>query len=146
MRPSKKALIYSQFEIDAILFYTAMTVFTPIILVFTYIFDIDLYMDVNKFILIVVLVNFFFILCGTIVLVLKKDHLKRQVKANYRNEFLGMIVLSGFGLLGFIVFYDYLGGDRAFIANILVVLFALVVYFLLFVGRKFFKFDYMKKK
>jgi uncharacterized membrane protein len=146
MRPPKKALIYSQFEIDTILFYTAMTVFTPIVLVFTYIFDIDLYMDVNKFILFVVLVNFFFILCGTIVLFLKKDHLKRKVKANYRNEFLGMIVLSGFGLLGFVVFYDYLGGDRAYIANILVVIFALIVYFLLIIGRKIFKFDYMKKK
>lgn len=146
MIQNKKPKIYSRFEISVILFYATMVLLLPIVLVITYIFELDQWLNINTFVLSVIIVIFFLSILGTIYLVIRKDHLKRQVKPGYRNEFFYLVFMSGFGLLGFVVFYDYLGGDRAYIANILVVLFSLIVYFLISFGRKFFKFDYMKKK
>ncbi|MGD9909358.1 MAG: hypothetical protein AB7U79_01995 [Candidatus Izemoplasmatales bacterium] len=146
MKPKGKQLIYSTFEINSILFYATMMMFIPIILVFTSIFDLDTIVDINKFIFICVLVNFGMMALGTFVLVFKKDHLKRIVKPTYQKEYIYLVILSIFGVLGFVVFYDYMGGNRDYIANILVFVFALLVYLLIFLGRKFFKFDYMKKK
>lgn len=146
MKPKGKQLIYSTFEINSILFYGTMIMFIPIILVFTSIFDLDTIVDINQFIFVCVLVNFGFMALGTLVLVLQKDHLKRIVKPTYQKEFIYLVILSIFGVLGFVVFYDYMGGNRDYIANVLVLVFALLVYFLIFLGRKFFKFDYMKKK
>lgn len=120
--------------------------FLPVVLAFTYIFDIDTVVDINKFILIVSLVNISVVLIGAIVLLIRKDHFKRIVRPNYRTEFIYLAIVSLFGLLGLVVFYDYLGGNRDYIANILVVLFAFLVYVLITLGRKFFKFDYMKEK
>lgn len=146
MKGKKIPTIYSQFEINTILFYAAVIMFLPLILVITYIFDIDAHLDIDVFILWTIIVNFTITVVGTIILLVRKDHLKREVKANYRVEFIILAALSLFGLLGFVVFYDYLGGNRDYIANILVVLFAILLFALIFLGRKFFKFDYMKKK
>lgn len=142
----KRPTIYSRYEISSILYFSTMVMFLPIVLVFTYIFDIELTLDVNKFIFITSMINLVFLILGGVGLYLRKNSLKRQVKASYLNEFVYLVVISMFGLLGFVVFYDYMNGDRAYIANILVVLFAALVYALIFLGRKFFNFDYMKKK
>ncbi|MBU1145486.1 MAG: hypothetical protein KJ971_06505 [Firmicutes bacterium] len=143
---NKKAKIYSLYEISAILFYATMMMVMPIILVITYIFELDQTLNINTFIFWLIIFVFSLTLIGTIVLILKKDYLKRQVKPGYRSEYYYLVVISTFGLLGFIVFYDYLGGNRDYIANILVVLFAIIVFILIVLGRKFFNFDYMKKK
>jgi len=142
----KRPTIYSRYEITSILYFATMVMFLPIVLVFTYIFDIELSLDVNKFIFITSMINLAFLILGGVGLYLRKNNLKRQVKASYLNEFVYLVVISMFGLLGFVVFYDYMNGDRAYIANILVVLFAALLYALIFLGRKFFNFDYMKKK
>jgi len=92
------------------------------------------------------IVNFILIIVGTIGLIIKKDVLKRRVKPVYRIEFFYLLFLYSFGLLGFVVIYDYMGGNRAYIANILVVLFAGLLFLVIYLGRKFFKFDYMRKK
>ncbi len=146
MKGTKKSLIYSQYEINTILFFATMILFIPLILVFTYIFDIDQKVDINIFILVTIIVNFILIVFGIVYLLLRKDHLKRVVKPTYRNEFIYLVITSLFGVLGFVVFYDYLGGNRDYIANILVFIGAGLVYIMLLLGRKFFKYDYMKKK
>lgn len=141
-----KPRIYSQFDIDVIIFYTNMVLFMPLILVFTYLFEIDKMLNINTFMFWLVIINFILMIGGTIYLAFNKDRLKRRVKATYRIEFFYMIFLYVFGLLGFVVIYDYMGGDRAYIANILVVLFAILLYLSIYLGRKFFKFDYIEKK
>jgi hypothetical protein len=83
---------------------------------------------------------------GTIYLIFKKDRMKRRVKATYRSEYYYLLFLVTFGLLGFIVVYDYLGGDRTYIANILVVVFSILVYLVIYLGRRFYNFDYLRKK
>ncbi len=138
--------IYSQFEINAILMYATLIMYMPLILVFTYILEIENYVNINIFMLWLVISDFILIVIGTIVLLLRKDHLQRQVKANYRSEFFYLVFMSMFGLLGFVVIYDYLGGNRQYVANYLLVLLSILLYVLIYLGRKFFRFDLLRKK
>lgn len=138
--------IYSRFEISVILFYLSMIFFMPVVLVITYTFEVDQLLNINTFMFWLLIANVIIMVIGTFLLMLGKDSLKRQVKPTYRTEFIFLILLFSFGVLGLVVLYDYLGGNRAYIANILVVLFAALVYSLIYLARKYFKFDYMKKK
>jgi nitrate reductase gamma subunit len=90
--------------------------------------------------------NFVALITGTIILALNRDRLRRNVKVSYRNEYFYLIFLFVFGLLGFVVLFDNMGGNRAYIANILVVLFAGLLYLLIFLGRKYFNLDYINKR
>jgi len=120
--------------------------FMPIVLVFTYLFQVDEVLNINTFMFWFFFTNIIFMTAGTVFLIARKDNLRRRVKPVYRIEFIYMLFLFGFGLLGFVVIYDYMGGNRAYIANILVVLFAAQLFLVIYLGRRFFKFDYMKKK
>lgn len=146
MIPGKKSRIYSEYEIQMILFYATMLLFVPNILVFTYIFEIDQYVDILQFIFWLLMSVLAITAFGTGFFLLRKDRLKRRVKPAYQSEFIYLLFISAFGLLGIAVLYDYLGGNRAYIANLLVVIFAFFVFMLITLGRKYFKFDYMKKK
>jgi hypothetical protein len=138
--------IYSQYEINVITFYATMIFFLPLILVFTYLFEVDKYLNINSFMLSILIANMIIMVTGTIYLIFKKDRMKRRVKATYRSEYYYLLFLVTFGLLGFIVVYDYLGGDRTYIANILVVVFSILVYLVIYLGRRFYNFDYLRKK
>jgi hypothetical protein len=146
MIKKNKPTIYSQFEINSILMYGTLIMYMPIILVFTYIFEIDKYLNTNTFMFWLVISDFILIVIGTVILLLRKDHLQRKVKANYRGEFFYLVFLTMFGLLGFVVIFDYLGGNRQYVANYLLVLASIFLYVLIYLGRKFFKFDFMRKK
>ena len=141
-----KPKIYSQFEISIITFYASMIFFLPIVLVFTYLFEIDKALNINTFMFWVLIANAITMVLGTLYLMIKKDYLKRSVKATYRLEFFYLLFLVVFGMLGFVVIYDYIGGDRAYIANIMIVIFSILAYLVIYFGRRYFKFDYMKKK
>jgi len=146
MISEKRVKIYSQFEIASILFYFSMALLLPNILVITYIFDIARVVDEVKFTLWVFVGVLGLTLIGGILLLFQKDRLKRRVKPAYRSEFIYLLFISAFGLLGFAVLYDYLGGNRQYIANVLTIILALLVFVLIMLGRKYFKFDYMRKK
>ncbi len=141
-----KPKIYSQFEINVLIFYSTVIFFMPIILVFTYLFEIDKSLNINTFMLWILSANLLLMFVGTVLIVANKDKMKRKVKAAYRGEFFYVIFLFAFGLLGFIVIYDYMGGSRAYVANILIVIFSALLYLLIYLGRRYFKFDYMRKK
>jgi len=146
IRLKKNQKIYSQFEINTILFFLTMFWFMPIVLVVMYVFDFDTLFDINQFLFWVIMSVFLITILGSIGLLTQKDRLKRQVKPAYLGEFTYLLFIHAFGILGFVVFYDYLGGDRQFIANILIIIAAAFGYLLLRLGRTFFKIDYMKKK
>lgn len=142
----KHQKIYSQFEINTILFFLTMFWLMPIVLVVTYVFDFDHLFDINQFLFWVIMGVFAITILGSIGLATQKDRLKRKVKPAYLSEFTYLLFIHAFGILGFVVFYDYLGGDRQYIANILIIIAAAFGYLLLRLGRAFFKIDYMKKK
>ncbi|MBI9009294.1 MAG: hypothetical protein JEZ05_04610 [Tenericutes bacterium] len=138
--------ISTQFEINAIVFYANMILLLPLILVVTYLFEIDKFLNINEFMFWILIFNFVSLVTGTIVLALNRDRLRRKVKVTYRNEFFYLVFLFVFGLLGFVVLYDFMGGDRAYIANILVVLFAGLLYLAILLGRKYFNLYYINKR
>ncbi|MDT8336489.1 MAG: hypothetical protein RQ856_01525 [Candidatus Izemoplasmatales bacterium] len=146
MIKKERPKIYTKFEIDAVTFYGTMILFIPLILVFTYVFDIETIIDTNLFLIILLIITAVITIIGTIILLIKKDSLKRQVEANYIYEFYYLVTIVVFGILGFVVLFDYLGGNRTYIANILILLVVIFVYILLKLGSKFFNFDYRKKK
>ncbi|NLF48213.1 MAG: hypothetical protein GX582_01035 [Acholeplasmataceae bacterium] len=146
MMPANKGKIFSQYEIITIMFYFTMVLLHPIILVITYLFDIASVVDVLKFSFWLMIGILSLTLVGGVLLLTQKDRLKRRVKPAYRNEYITLLFLSAFGLLGFAVLYDYLGGNRQYIANVLTAILALMVYVLIVLGRKYFKFDYMRQK
>lgn len=138
--------ISTQFEINVIIFYANMVLFLPLILVFTYLFEIDKLLNINDFMFWTLIINFIALLTGTIILAFNRDKLRRKVKVTYRNEFYYLIFLFVFSLLGFVVIYDNMGGNRAYIANILVVLFAGLLYLSILLGRRYFNLDYINKR
>jgi uncharacterized membrane protein len=91
-------------------------------------------------------VNFLLCLIGGLILFLQKNKLKRQVKTHYRAEYIYIVFVSGFSILGSVVLFDYLNGNRDYIANILVFLSAVVFVLLAFFGRKYFKLNYISRK
>ncbi|MBN2504112.1 MAG: hypothetical protein JXB20_02090 [Bacilli bacterium] len=146
MIPAKRSKIHSEFEIRMILFYATMLLLIPNVLVVTYLFDIDQRVDIIEFIFWLLIGTLALSAIGTAILFMRRDFLKRRVKPTYRGEFIYLLFISAFGLLGIAVLYDYLGGNRQYIANVLIVVFALMLYILIMLGRRYFKFEYMGKK
>ncbi|MDD5293800.1 MAG: hypothetical protein PHW40_05770 [Candidatus Izemoplasmatales bacterium] len=146
MMQGKKPKIYSEYEIRVILFYATMILALPNVLVLSYIFDFSSVLDIYRFMFWVAMVVLALTIAGTLILWLNRDHYKRRVKASYRGEFIYLLFQSAFGLLGIAVLYDYLGGSRQYIANVMIIVFAAFFYLLYTLGRKYFKFDYMKKR
>ncbi len=139
--------IYSKYEINSIVFYWTMLLLIPIVLVFTYVFDtFTNNYDVRIYLLILVGIAVLFTIIGTIFLLIKKDKLKRMVKATYVQEFYYLVIISIFGILGLVVLYKYLGGRPEYIASILVLSLLLFAYVLLNLGRKYFNLNYGRKK
>jgi nitrate reductase gamma subunit len=138
--------ISTQFEINAIVFYANMVLFLPLVLVITYLFEIDKHLNINDFMFWTLIANFVILITGTIILAINRDRLRRKVKVTYKDEYFYLIFLFVFGLLGFVVIYDNMGGNRAYIANILIVLFAGLLYLAIFLGRRYFNLDYIKNR
>ena len=138
--------VHSQYEITLIIFYWSMIGFLPIVLVFTYLFDLHLTYAPLDIIYFVLSINLFLTIIGPVFIMMRRRKLRRRVKTHYRAEFLYLLFISGFSILGSVVIFDYLGGNRDYIANILVVLSALVFALLVFLGRKYFNLDYISRK
>lgn len=138
--------VHSQYEISMIMFYWTMIGFLPIVLVFTYLFDLHLIYEPRYIMLLVLSINILVLMVGTLILLLRRSKLRRKVKTHYRKEFIYLLFINGFMLLGSVVVFDYLGGNRDYIANILVLLTALIFGLLFFFGRKYFNLNYITRK
>ena len=129
-----------------IMFYATMLLLFPNVLVITYIFDIAEYVNIMRFMFWLLMAVVFLTGLGTGLLFYYRDKLKRRVKPTYRAEFIYLLFLSAFGLLGVNVLYDYFGGDPQYVANVLIFVFAVMLYVLITLGRIYFKFNYMRKR
>ncbi|MDY0139509.1 MAG: hypothetical protein RBR50_07410 [Candidatus Izemoplasmatales bacterium] len=145
MIKSNRPRIYSKYEINYIVFLYTMVLFVPLILVFTYVFNIEYTFDLNILLLALLAIDVFITLIGVIFLRIKRDTLKRNVKINYQNEFYYLVIISVFGLLGFIVLYQYFFGITEYIPSIFVLLLVIFVYTLIKLGQKYFNLRYQRK-
>lgn len=142
----RKEKIYSHYVIITIMFYWSAITFLPLVLVFSYLFSVDQVIDSRVYILIILAVNIFLTILGGLLIFFQRKKLRRKVKAHYRVEYIYLLFISAFAILGMVVLFDYLGGNRDYIANILVFVLAIVFTLLILIGNKFFKFNYIKKK
>lgn len=142
----RRQKIYSEFEIRLILFYATMILLFPNVLVITYIFDIAEHVNIMRFMFWLLISVVILTGLGTAALFYYRDRLKRRVKPTYRGEFIYLLFLSAFGLLGVAVLYDYFGGNPQYVANVLIFVVALLLYVLITLGRIYFKFNYMRKR
>ena len=138
--------IYSKYEIRVILFYGTIILLIPLILVFTYVFNVDQDLNLNLYFLVLGSINIVALIAGTLILFFNRDKYKRQVKATYSSEFYYLLITSIFGILGIIVLYNYLNGPIKYIGNLFVILIVIFAYLLLHLGRKYFNFNYRRKK
>ncbi|MFA6648353.1 MAG: hypothetical protein WCS32_06915 [Candidatus Izemoplasmatales bacterium] len=145
MIKSNRPRIYSKYEINYIVFLYTMVLFVPLILVFTYVFNIEYTFDLNILLLALLAIDVFITLIGVIFLRIKRDTLKRNVKINYQNEFYYLVIISVFGLLGFIVLYQFFFGITEYIPSIFVLLLVIFVYTLIKLGQKYFNLRYQRK-
>lgn len=142
----RRQKVYSSYEIGKIMFYWSMIGFLPMMLVISYMLDLHNLYDVHYIILAILAINIVLIFVGALILFYRRNKLRRQVKTHYRSEFIYIIFVSAFSLLGTVVLFDYLGGNRDYIANILVFLSAILLVLLALFGRKYFKLDYISRK
>lgn len=138
--------IYSSYTISIIVYYWSMICFLPILMVFSYMLDLQEIWDPRNIILVSLAINGFMLIFVTLLLMYRKNKLKRKIKTHYRSEFIYMMFISAFAILGFVVVFDYLGGNRDYIANLLVLISAIVFVMLVYLGRKYFKLEYITRK
>ena len=142
----RRQKVYSRYEIGKIMFAWTMVGFLPMMLVISYMLDLHLQYNEVTIIIAISIVNVIAILVGVLVMFYQRNKLRRQVKTHYRAEFIYIIFVSAFSLLGVVVLFDYLGGNRDYIANLLVFLSAIILILLGFFGRRYFKLDYISRK
>lgn len=145
MIKKERPRIYSRFEINLILFYVTMVFFTPSVLVFTFLFDLEYVFGLERFLLYLLGANLVIALVGSLWIFLKKDFLRRRVKATYHSEFYYLLTIVVFGLLGIVVLLNYYLKPE-YTANITILLLLIFAFILLRLGKKFFNVDIIKKK
>ena len=143
---SNKNKIYPFYQIAKLLTIWSSIIFIPIVLVVSYILDLHLVYDVNHILLIVALLNILYALTSVLLLFVKKRRWRMIIKTHYQSEFVFLIFINVIALLGMVVLFDYLGGNRDYIANILVAVSAVVFVMLFYVGKHYFKMDFISRK
>ena len=138
--------VYSSYAIALIIYTWSFIGFLPIMLMIAYMLDLHEIYEPKNIILFVLSVNVVLGILSGLILFFQRNKLKRQVRTHYRNEFILIVFISVFMILGSVVLFDYLGGNRDYIANILVFLVALILVILIFIGKKYFKLDLVSRK
>ena len=141
----KRKKIYNLFQINLILFYTLCFMLVPILLVVAYIFDLHNYTSVNNIILIADIITIFIFIVGMLLIFLTRDQYERKLKPSYQKEFLALIIISAFGILGIGVLFMYLGGLLFYVPHVIIPLFLLSYLILYIVGEKFFNMNLLRR-
>ena len=141
----KRKKVYNLFQINLILFNSFSILLVPILVVFAYIVDLHLVTSTNRIILFAVIIAAITFIVGLIFILITRDHFQRRLKPSYSKEFLWLIIISAFGILGIGILYTYLGGLELYVPHIIIPLF-LIAYLLLYaVGQKYFNINLMKR-
>ena len=141
----KRKKVYNLFQINLILFYSFSILLVPILVVFAYIFDLHLVTSANRIILVADIIAALTFIVGLTFILITRDHFQRRLKPSYSKEFLWLIIISAFGILGIGILFIYLGGKEFYVPHIIIPLF-LITYLLLYaVGQKYFNINLLKR-
>ena len=141
----KRKKVYNLFQINLILFNSFSILLVPILVVFAYIFDLHLVTSANRIILVADIIAALTFIVGLTFILITRDHFQRRLKPSYSKEFLWLIIISAFGILGIGILFIYLGGKEFYVPHIIIPLF-LITYLLLYaVGQKYFNINLLKR-
>ncbi|MCK5387660.1 MAG: hypothetical protein KAJ22_00095, partial [Candidatus Izimaplasma sp.] len=114
-------------------------------LVLSYIFDLHIITSVNNIILVADIVTIIVFIIGLLYILLTRDRFERRLKPSYQREFLALIIIVAFGVLGIAILFIYLGGLLIYVPHVIIPLF-LVAYLILFiVGQKYFNINLLRR-
>ena len=141
----KRKKIYNLFQINLIVFYTLCFMLVPILLVVAYIFDLHNYTSINNIILIADIIAIIIFILGMLYIFLTRDQYERKLKPSYQKEFLALIIIAAFGILGIGVLFMYLGGLLFYVPHVLIPLFLFTYLILFVVGEKYFNMNLLRR-
>jgi hypothetical protein len=137
--------VYNLFQINLILFYTFSALLVPILIVFSYIMDLQLFTSANRIILLADIIAAIVFIVGLTFILITRDRFQRKLKPSYSREFLWLIIIASFGILGIGIIFIYLGGQLFYVPHIVIPL-SLTTYLLLYVvGHKYFNINLLKR-
>ncbi len=141
----KRKKIYNLFQINLILFYTFCFFLVPILLVISYIFDLYNYTSINNIILIAGSITIIVFAIGLTYLLTTREQYRRKLKPSYQKEFLILIVIVTFGVLGIAILFIYLGGLLFYVPHVTIPLFLFAYLILFIVGQKYFNVNLLRR-
>ena len=141
----KRKKVYNLFQINLILFYTFSALLVPILIVFSYILDLHLLTSARRIILVADVMAIIVFIVGLTFILITRDHFQRRLKPSYSREFLWLIIIAAFGILGIGIIFIYLGGLEFYIPHIIIPLFLTTYLLLYFVGEKYFNINLLKR-
>ena len=141
----KRNKVYNLFQINLILFYSFSILLVPILVVIAYILDLHLVTSANTIILVAVIISAIVFILGLVFILITRDHFQRSLKASYSKEFLWLIIIWAFGILGIGILFIYLGGLEFYVPHIIIPLFLLTYLLVYVVGQKYFNINLLKR-
>ncbi|MBN2604263.1 MAG: hypothetical protein JXR62_00400 [Bacilli bacterium] len=141
----KRKKVYNLFQINLILFYTFSFLLVPILVVLSYIFDLYLVASTNNIILVADIITLIVFVVGFVYMMITRDHFERRLKPSYPKEFLWLILISAFGVLGIGIIFIYLGGLLYYVPHVVIPLFLSTYLILFIVGEKYFNVNLLKR-
>ena len=101
-------------------------------------FDLHLYTSTNYIVLIATIIALVFFIIGLTTILITREQTERVLKPSYNRELIIVMVFSAFGIIGFGIFFTYLGGDFFYVPHVIIPLFIIVFSVVTFLGNKFF--------
>ncbi len=141
----KRNKIYNLFQINQIVFYTLCALLVPILLVVSYILDLHNIISINNILLAASIITMIIFLVGQSYLLITKEQRKRKLKPSYQKEFLILIVIVAFGVLGIAILFIYLGGPMYYVPHVIIPLFLFAYLILFIVGQKYFNMNLLRR-
>jgi small-conductance mechanosensitive channel len=117
----------------------------PILLVVAYIFDLHRYTSVNNIIFIADIIAIIVFIVGMVYIFLTRDQFERKLKPSYQKEFLALIIIVAFGVLGIGILFIYLGGALFYVPHVIIPLFLFAYLILFIVGQKYFNMNLLRR-
>lgn len=137
-----KKKVYNLFQINLIVFYVMCFSLVPTFIVVAYLFDLHEFTSTNYIVLIATSLALGFFIVGIVYLLFRRDKLERVLKPSYKKELSLVIIFSAFGILGFGVFYTYLGGSFFYVPHVIIPLFIFVYAMVMLLANKYFNVNF----
>lgn len=118
----------------------------PVFVIFTYIFDVQLYTSTNMIILVASIILLVYFVIGLLYVLLHKEKNQRRLKPSYQREFTYIMSISGLGVLGMGIMYLFFGGRTLYVPHVIIPLAIAVFTGLYLLGDRYFNVSLLQRK